>query len=112
MAECKVIFKADGNYLERYAVPKHGNPYTHRCPRRSFEQITHAIDELGDRTFTLESLAAAEGLPKTQVATALAFLKDIGVIRVLGHTKRAAVDCVHLEAMVEYYALAEKASEA
>ena len=97
---------ADG-HLIRKVVPMRGEPYEHRCPKDSFEQIAHAIDEAGDAGFTLESLAEAEDLPFTRVAVALAFVKERGVVETRYRRNYAATDSVHLDAMTEYHALAE-----
>ena len=64
-------------------APGRGEPYEHRCPRASFEQVAHAIDELGDETFTLESLVQREDLPFTQVAVALVKLS----VSIATHTR-------------------------
>ena len=93
-------------HLIRAVVPARGKPYTHRCPRGSFEQVAHAADEIGSG-ISLESLVAHEGLPFTQVAVALAFLKERGCVTTRYRRSYAASDCVHLDAMTEYWALAE-----
>ena len=100
-------FEVSDGHLVRKVVPHRGNPYEHRCPRASFERVAHAIDEAGDAGFTLESLAQAENLPFTQVAVALAFLKERGIVETRYRRNYAATDSVHLDAMTEFYALAE-----
>jgi predicted Rossmann fold nucleotide-binding protein DprA/Smf involved in DNA uptake len=100
-------FEVLDDHLIRKVVPARGRPYEHRCPRASFEQIAHAIDELGDEGFTLESLVEREGLPFTQVAVALAFLKERGMIETRYRRNYPATDSVHLDAMTEFWALAE-----
>jgi len=72
------------------------SPYKHRCPKASFEQIAHAAEELGEHGFTLESLVQHEDLPFTQVAVVTRYRRNY-----------AATDGVHLDAMTEFYALAE-----
>ena len=94
-------------HLVRSVVPARGKPYEHRCPRESFEIIAHAVDEFGEVGFTLETLVEREALPFTQVAVALAFLKERGVIETRYRRNYAATDSVHLDAMTEFYALAE-----
>ncbi len=81
-------------HLVRSVVPARGKPYEHRCPRESFETIAHAVDEFGEAGFT-------------QVAVALAFLKERGVIETRYRRNHAATDSVHLDAMTEFHALAE-----
>ena len=78
-------------YLVRTVVPARGRPYKHRFSRASFEQVAHAVDEIGDKGLTLETLIVHERLPFTQVAVALAFLRERSI----------------LDAMTEFYALAE-----
>jgi len=100
-------FEVIDNHLVRKVVPHHGEPYEHRCRRASFEQVAHAIDELGDETFTLESLVEREDLPFTQIAVALAFLKERGIVETRYRRNHAATQYAHLDAMTEFYALAE-----
>jgi len=100
-------FQVEDGYLVRKVVPRRGEPYEHRCPKASMEQIAHAIDEAGGGAFTLESLVQRENLPFTQVAVALAFLKERGVVETRHRRNYAATPCAHLDAMTEYYALAE-----
>ncbi len=102
-------FEVLGGHLVRKVVPARGEPYDHRCPLAAFERVAHAIDETGDDGFTLESLVEAEGLPFTQVAVALAFMKERGSVTTRYRRNYAATGAVHLDAMIEYHALAEKA---
>ena len=96
-------------HLVRAVAPIRGSRYEHRCPLASFEQVAHAIDEAGGDGFTLETLIEREGLPVTQVAVALAFMKERGCVATRYRRNHAASDCVHLDAMTEYHALAENA---
>ena len=100
-------FEVIDDHLVRKVLPRRGEPYEHRCPRVSFEQVTHAIDEAGDEAFTLESLVDREDLPFTQIAVALAFLKERGIVETRYRRNYAATDGVHLDAMTEYFALAQ-----
>ncbi len=100
-------FEVIDDHLVRKVVPRRGESYEHRCPRKAFEQVAHAIDELGDETFTLESLVEREDLPFTQVTVALAFLKERGIVQTRYRRNYAATDSVHLDAMTEYFALAQ-----
>ena len=103
------IFEVIDDHLVRKVVPRRGEPYEHRCPRTSFEQVAHAIDELGDEAFTLELLVQREDLPFTQVAVALAFFKERGIVETRYRRNYAATQCAHLDAMTEYFALARNA---
>ncbi len=67
-------------HLVRTVTPARGKPYEHRCPLASFERVAHAIDEAGGDGFTLESLVEREDLRFTQVAVALAFMKERGCV--------------------------------
>ncbi len=100
-------FEVADNHLIRKVVPRHGEPYKHRCPKASFEQVAHAVDELASEGFTLESLVKHEDLPFTQVAVALAFLKERGIVDTRYRRSFAATRSAHLDAMTEYFALAE-----
>ncbi len=97
----------DGQLVQTVA-PARGRPYEHRCPLPSFERVAHAVDEAGGDGFTLETLVAHEGLPFTQVSVALAFMKERGCVTTRYRRNHAATDCVHLDAMTEFYALAEQ----
>ncbi|MFQ5494101.1 MAG: hypothetical protein ACE5EX_01855, partial [Phycisphaerae bacterium] len=90
-------------------IPRRGEPYKHRCPRETFEQVAHAVDEAGNEAFTLELLVEREDLPFTQVAVALAFLKERGIVETRYRRNYAATQSVHLDAMTEFHALAENA---
>ena len=101
------LFDVEDDHLIRRVVPRSGKPYEHRSPRKAFEQVAFAIDEAGDEAFTLESLVEREDLPFTQAAVALAFLKERGIVETRYRRNYAATDGVHLDAMTEFYALAE-----
>ena len=101
-------FVVEDNHLVRMVVPQRGRPYEHRCPIKSYERVAWAVEEAKDAAFTLESLAVAEDLPFTLVAVALAFLKERGVVDTRYRRNYAATESVHLDAMTEYFALAEQ----
>ena len=105
--ELNETFEVADDHLIRKVVPRRGEPYEHRCLRKAFEQVAHAVDELASEGFTLESLVKHEDLPFTQVAVALAFLKERGIVETRYRRNYAATDSVHLDAMTEYFALAE-----
>ena len=100
-------FEVENDHLIRKVVPRRGEPYTHRCQRKTFEQVAHAIDEAGDEAFTLELLVQCEDLPFTQVAVALAFLKERGIVETRYRRNYAATQCAHLDAMTEFCALVQ-----
>jgi hypothetical protein len=76
-AEPGFYFDAAGNLAE-YVEPPRGKPYVHRCCEQTFEEVCHLIDEAD--TFTLEELVAGRDLANSQVATALRFLREYGLI--------------------------------
>ncbi len=100
-------FEVIDDHLVRKVVPKRGEPYEHRCPKASLERVAFAIDESGDAAFTLESLVKSEELPFTQVAVTLAFLKERGIVETRYRRNYAATQSVHLDAMIEFHALAD-----
>ncbi len=100
-------FAVIDGHLVRTVTPASGKPYQHRCPLASFEKVSHAIDEAGGDGFTLETLVAYEDLPFTQVAVALAYLKEHGIVETRSRRNYAVSECVHLDAMTEYHALDE-----
>lgn len=103
------------DHLVRSVIPARGEPYEHRCPRASYEEIARAIElfsrQTGDPGFTLEELAAAAGSPCTQTAVALAFMKERGCVVTRYRRNFAASRCAFEDAMIEYHALREKGPE-
>lgn len=70
--------------------------------------MAHAIEEAGQAGVTLEPLARAMDAPFTQVNVALGFLKERGglVTRLRRHYPASRL--LFEDAMIEYFALAEK----
>jgi len=100
-------FEVLDGHLVRKVIPVRGEPYEHRCPIAAFNRVAEAIDELGPEPFTLESIFCREHVPWTQVAVAMAFLKERGIIETRHRKNYAATTTgVHLDAMTEYHALA------
>ncbi|MCC6909440.1 MAG: hypothetical protein IT430_15980 [Phycisphaerales bacterium] len=116
--ESFAVDAASGALLRR-VVPKRGQPYEHMCSRAVYEEVAHAIDLMGKAAFTLEEIRSKVGggdetsmPPWSQVATAVAFLKERSCI-VPGRERKhvAATDDTWLDAMIEYHALREKGPE-
>jgi hypothetical protein len=105
-----VFFVRDGCLVRIVAADTgDGRTYTHRCPKRAFETVAHAISETpkeGDGT-SLMQIARRETLPSTQVNVALEFLKERGLVDVRHRRCYPATADVYLDAMVEYHALAD-----
>ena len=110
-------FTVADDHLVRSVVPiwGRGEPYEHRCPRASYENIAHAAElfstQTGDPGFTLEELATAAGTPSTQTAVALAFMKERGCVVTRYRRNYAAGRCLFEDAMIEFHALREKGPE-
>ena len=101
-------FRIDRNgMLVRSVVPRRGKPYEHRCPLDTLKAVSHRFDEHGEGD-TVETIAEAIDAPITQVATALAFLLDRGIVTVEHRRNYPASIDVYLDAMIEYHALREK----
>ena len=104
-------FRIDRNgMLVRSVVPRRGKAYEHRCTLEALEAVSHRFDEHGEGD-TVETITEALDAPITQVATALAFLLERGIIEVHGRRNFPATIDVHLDAMTEYHALREKMIE-
>ena len=91
-----------------------GRTYTHRCSKDIFETVAWAIEELpreGAGT-TLMEIARQGNLPFTQVNVTLEFLKERGIVDVRHRRCYPATSSVHLDAMVEFHALAEESKSA
>jgi len=109
------VVDATSGMLLRRVNPRTGTPYEHACTKAVYEDVAGAIDCMEMGGFTLESIIATIGggiaartPPCTQVAVAIAFLKERGCI-VPGRQRKhvAATDDVYLDAMIEYHALRE-----
>lgn len=100
----------EAGFLVRTVKPQRGGPYQHRCPAAAFEAVAHAAEDMATG-ITLERLQAATGVPFSQVAVAIAFLKDRGCLTPGGGRTHIAAPGLHLDAMTEYYALREKAGD-
>jgi len=96
--------------LVRSVIPRRGKPYEHRCTLELFEAVCHRFDEHGEGD-TVETIAKAIDAPITQVATALAFLLERGIVTVENRRNYPATIDVYLDAMTEYHALREKMTE-
>ncbi len=107
-------FSVENGHLARKVVPRRGTPYEHRCSKAAFERIAHAAEELGEQGFTLTSLVEYErsggrDVTFTNVAVALAFLKERGIVETRYRRNFAATQSVHLDSMTEFLALADHA---
>lgn len=96
------IFAVCENVLTRSMVPKRGTPYQHTCDKDVFEAVAHAIDELNGASFTYEEIRQHIDAPFTQVAVAVAFLRERGCIDTAQRRRSvASTSDVYLDAMIE-----------
>ena len=101
-------FRVIDDVLVRSVVPTRGTPYEHSCERDVFEAVAHTIDELNMASFTYEEVRLRVQTPFTQVAVAIAFLKERSIIVPTVRRRHvAAGESVHLDAMTEWHALRE-----
>jgi DNA-binding transcriptional ArsR family regulator len=93
--------------LVRAVTPRRGKAYEHRCEFDTLKDVAHRFDEYGQGD-TVETIAEAIDVPITQVATALAFLLERGIVTVEHRRNYPATIDVCLDAMTEYHALREQ----
>ncbi len=95
-------------FLVRSVIPARGAPYEHRCSLDTLTAVSNEVSDLGDHGFTGEELARRLGRPFSQVATAVAFLRERGCIEVCGRRNFVPRgNDAYLDIMVEYHALRE-----
>jgi hypothetical protein len=105
----EVTFSVEDGCLVRTVVGAGGRTYTHRCSKEAFEKVAHAVEETpaeGQGT-SLIDVVGREDLPFTQVNVALEYLKERGLVDVRHRRCYPATLNTHLDAMVEFHALAE-----
>lgn len=104
----------DGHLIRSVAGDGGGSTYTHRCKMATFEAVAHAIAEMDAEWpgVTVRHIVATEKLPFTQVHIAMEFLKERGIVEVRYRRYFPASSDVHLDAMVEFHALAERCKHA
>lgn len=103
-------FAVEDGLLVRRVRPRRGTPYEHTCTKEVFDEVAWAIEELGAAPFNLEALRARLDAPWTQVAVALAFLKERGFVEPARKRMSRAVESYsNLDALIEYHALRERA---
>lgn len=90
------------NRLIRKVQPRRGKGYEHHCPIDTFREVCMTIDEW-DGAFVYEDIQAATDRPHSQVATAIAFLKERGtIVPVPGRRHQAATEDTLIDGMVEW----------
>lgn len=107
----EVEFAVLDGALEMRVVPRRRRPYTHRCSREVYEEVARDI-EAAPRGATIEEVRDRLELPHTQVAVALAFMKERGCVEVRRRRSHPASRVTFEDAMVEYLALEHGAAGA
>jgi hypothetical protein len=101
-------YARDGAWLVREVVPRRGKPYRRHCSREGLETVVWHIVQHPNRGITTGQLwEALPELPKTEVSTALAFLKDRDLLEMVGRESFLRTDCLYEDTMVEYHVLGE-----
>ena len=100
------IFEIIHGTLVRSVVPRRGKPYRHSCDIAVFEEVSYTIDELQGGSFVYEDLQIITDQSHSQVATAVAFLKERScIVSAFRRRHVAATDDCHLDGMLEWHAL-------
>ena len=109
---CHDLMEVVGDALVRDVCPPYGKPYSHTCYLGVFQDVCHCIDECNGRPFTGEDLVGWTGEPSTQVFTALAFLKERGIVESARGRRNvvSTISDVFLDGMVEWSASAAGAA--
>lgn len=103
----KETFAVEDGWLVRRVIPKRGKPYDHRCSLDTFREVLFTGEELAAGGFTLEEVVDQTNLPSSQVATALAFLRERGCLDVR-HRRNFPVDrFLYEDGMIEFHALGQ-----
>ena len=108
-------FPCDGETLWRSVEPTRTDrgqqPYRHSCSKATFERICHDVEALNGARFSGQAIGEAGDYPLSQLATALAFLEERGIIEQSGRTRIAQTDSVYLDGMTEFHALYEETTD-
>src|SRR3982751_2933487 len=112
LKERDVTFSVEDGCLVRTVTGAGGRGYVHRCAKAAFEQVAHAVEETPaeGRGTSLIDVVGREDLAFTQVNVALEFLKERGLVEVRHRRCSPATPNTHLDAMVEFHALAHACS--
>lgn len=100
----EVSFAAHEGTLAMSVAPRRGRPYTHRCVLDTYEQVAYDIEKHA-RGVTIEEMRERLDLPHTQIAVALAFMKERGCVVVRRRRSFSASRVFYEDAMLEYQAL-------
>jgi hypothetical protein len=107
--KCDVRFTVERGMLVRYVTLDDGREYVHRASLDSIEEVAwYAEENAKEGVTTGELWEALPNFPATQISVALDFLKDRGCVVTECRRNYPASNILFEDAMVEYYALAEK----
>ena len=102
------MFRFEGTLLCEDVTPRRGVPYTHRCEEGTFRRVVDWIDDNPGALFTLSTISDVCDLPSTQVALALRFLSEFGLIEKGAKRHNLSTrDELTLEALTCWFALRE-----
>jgi len=105
-------FVIDGDDLVLRVDPiPPGTPYEHRCTRAEFERVAIAIDLAAPGGISLGEIRDKTGVEWMEVATAIAFMKDRGMVDATPtrmFVPAPAVVELHSAAMAAYHELRER----
>lgn len=103
-------FRIEDGLLIRTVTPRSGQTYEHSCTEQVYQEMAHAIDALDGAAFTGDSIRVQIDAPFTQVAVAVAFMRERGCLAPERRRRSsAASDLVFEDAMIEWHALREGA---
>lgn len=103
----QIDFAVIDGHLVRTVTKPDGGTYVHRCTRKVYEDVAHAIEEWAAEGVTLDPLTEALDAPFTQVNVALEFMKERGCVVTRWRRNYPASQALFEDAMVEFWALAE-----
>lgn len=101
-------FAIVNGWLVRTVKGSDGRGYTHRCDADTFNKVAYAVAEAVVMGTTLRDIVAAEGLSHSRTDVAVEFLKERGLIDVRYRKLFPATDDTHLNAVIEFHALAQE----
>jgi DNA-binding transcriptional ArsR family regulator len=101
-------FLVEGDCLIRRVVPRRGTPYEHVCTIESYREVLYTIEEVAEGGVTIDDLVKQTDLPHTQVAVALSFLKDRGLLETRRRRNFPADAFLFEDGMIELHALGEE----
>jgi DNA-binding transcriptional regulator LsrR (DeoR family) len=95
--------------LVRSVVPSRGKPYDAKSSREVLAKVCHYAQARDRGGFTTSEMWQDLDVPKTQASTALAFLKEQGLVEVSSRRIYPATDAIFEHSMTDYYYLAHLA---